>query len=65
MNVRNTDGAAQSDRPRDLGQILIIIPTYNEVENIEQIVTRIRGSVPAAHVLIADDNSPEDRKSVV
>lgn len=59
MNVRNTDGAAQSDRPRDLGQILIIIPTYNEVENIEQIVTRIRGSVPAAHVLIADDNSPD------
>lgn len=43
----------------DLGRILVIVPTYNEAENIEPIVTRIRAAVPEAHVLIADDNSPD------
>ena len=43
----------------DLGRILVIIPTYNERENIERIVSRARASVPEAHILIADDNSPD------
>ncbi|MGD7732558.1 polyprenol monophosphomannose synthase [Propionibacteriaceae bacterium G57] len=42
-----------------LGKVLVIIPTYNEVENIEPIVKRLRSAVPQAHVLIADDNSPD------
>ena len=42
-----------------LGQALVIIPTYNEAENIKSIVGRVRASVPEAHVLIADDNSPD------
>lgn len=43
----------------DLGRILVVIPTYNEVENLARIVTRVRASVPEAHVLVADDNSPD------
>jgi dolichol-phosphate mannosyltransferase len=43
----------------DLGRILVIIPTYDEAENVEPIVARVRASVPEAHVLIADDNSPD------
>lgn len=42
-----------------LGKVLVIIPTYNEAENIEPIVKRLRAAVPAAHVLVADDNSPD------
>ncbi|MFC4032006.1 polyprenol monophosphomannose synthase [Streptomyces polygonati] len=42
-----------------LGTVLVIIPTYNEAENIKPIVERVRESVPDAHVLIADDNSPD------
>lgn len=42
-----------------LGKILVIIPTYNEVQNIEPITRRIRASVPDAHILVADDNSPD------
>lgn len=38
---------------------LVIVPTYNEVENIEPLVERMQKAVPAAHVLIADDNSPD------
>jgi dolichol-phosphate mannosyltransferase len=41
------------------GSPLVIIPTYNERENIEAIVARVMASVPAAHVLIVDDNSPD------
>ncbi len=43
----------------DLGRILVIIPTYNEKENLERITARVRASVPEAHVLVADDNSPD------
>ncbi|MFD0529579.1 polyprenol monophosphomannose synthase [Kitasatospora arboriphila] len=43
----------------DLGRVLVIIPTYNEAENIERIVSRVRTAVPEVHVLVADDNSPD------
>lgn len=42
-----------------LGTALVIIPTYNEAENIKAIVGRVRKAVPEAHVLVADDNSPD------
>lgn len=42
-----------------LERVLVIIPTYNESENIEAITARLRAAVPRAHVLIADDNSPD------
>ncbi|MDO4716611.1 MAG: polyprenol monophosphomannose synthase [Propionibacteriaceae bacterium] len=42
-----------------LERVLVIIPTYNEAENIEAITARLRAAVPRAHVLIADDNSPD------
>ncbi|SER19362.1 dolichol-phosphate mannosyltransferase [Streptomyces sp. yr375] len=42
-----------------LGTALVIIPTYNEAENIKSIVERVREAVPEAHVLVADDNSPD------
>lgn len=38
---------------------LVIIPTYNERENLPLIVGRVRAAVPAAHVLVADDASPD------
>lgn len=43
----------------DLGQILVIIPTFNELESLPVILDRVRESVPEAHVLVADDNSPD------
>ena len=49
----------------DLGRILVIIPTYDEAENIEPIVARVRSSVPEAHVLVADDNSPDGTGDLV
>ncbi|WP_040160699.1 polyprenol monophosphomannose synthase [Nigerium massiliense] len=43
----------------DLGKVLVIIPTYNEVDNVDMITGRLRASVPEADILIADDNSPD------
>jgi dolichol-phosphate mannosyltransferase len=42
-----------------IGPVLVIIPTYNEAENIESIVGRVREVVSEADVLVVDDNSPD------
>ncbi len=38
---------------------LVIIPTYNERENIERVVPLVLEKDPSIHVLIVDDNSPD------
>ena len=40
-------------------RILVIIPTYNERENIELITERLFAAVPATDLLIVDDGSPD------
>lgn len=45
--------------PADLGRVLVIIPTYNERDNIERITARVRKAVPAVDVLVVDDASPD------
>ena len=42
-----------------LGKVLVIIPTYNELENLPLIVPAVLAAVPTVHVLVADDNSPD------
>ena len=42
-----------------LKNILVIIPTYNEFENVRIITSAIRTKVPQVDILIADDNSPD------
>lgn len=44
---------------------LIIIPTYNEIENIENLVSAIYGQVPEASILVVDDNSPDGTAALV
>ncbi len=38
---------------------LVIIPTYNELENIGMIVPEVLRENPDVHVLVVDDNSPD------
>ncbi|MHA7269086.1 polyprenol monophosphomannose synthase [Arthrobacter sp. HLT1-20] len=40
-------------------RVLVIIPTYNEIESLPKTLTRLRAAVPHADVLVADDNSPD------
>ena len=37
----------------------VVLPTYNEAENLEPISTAILGSLPAATLLVVDDGSPD------
>jgi dolichol-phosphate mannosyltransferase len=45
-----------SDR---LDRVVVLIPTYNERENLPLIVGRLRTAVPQADVLVLDDGSPD------
>ncbi len=40
-------------------RVLVIVPTYNEVENLEPILARLHASVPDADALVVDDGSPD------
>lgn len=44
---------------------LIIIPTYNEKENIEAIIPAVLSENQNFHVLIVDDNSPDGTAGIV
>jgi dolichol-phosphate mannosyltransferase len=50
---------AASDGRGPVGPVAVIIPTYNERANIDDIVSRTRRAVPDADILIVDDNSPD------
>ena len=41
------------------GRIIIVMPTYNERQNLQSIAVRVRAALPAADLLIVDDNSPD------
>jgi dolichol-phosphate mannosyltransferase len=51
--------AGQTVGDSAVGRVLVIIPTYQERENLPSIVSRTRAAVPGAHILVADDNSPD------
>lgn len=38
---------------------IVIIPTYNEIENIEAIIRAVFSQSNAIHILVVDDNSPD------
>jgi dolichol-phosphate mannosyltransferase len=42
-----------------LSRVLIIIPTYNEIENIEAITSTVLALSPDYHILVVDDGSPD------
>ncbi len=44
---------------------LVIIPTYNEKENIEAIIRRVFAMKHDFHVLVVDDNSPDGTSEIV
>jgi len=41
------------------GRIVIVMPTYNERQNLESIAGRVRAALPEADLLVVDDNSPD------
>lgn len=44
---------------------IVVIPTYNELENIKAIITAVLDAVKDINILIVDDNSPDGTAAVV
>ena len=40
-------------------RVVVIVPTYNEVENIEPFLRAVRAAAPDVDVMLADDASPD------
>jgi dolichol-phosphate mannosyltransferase len=49
----------------EFDRVLVIIPTYNESENIERVLTRLFTTLPDAHALVVDDASPDGTGKIV
>ena len=48
-----------------MSDALVIIPTYNEKENIEAIVRAVFSEEKEFHILVVDDNSPDGTGTIV
>ena len=48
-----------SVRARPPGRVLVVTPTYDEVENLEASVASVRRAVTGADILVVDDSSPD------
>jgi dolichol-phosphate mannosyltransferase len=44
---------------------VIVLPTYNESENVTQVLAAVRQAAPDVDVLVVDDNSPDGTASLV
>ena len=50
------DGKAGRD---EIEPVLVVIPTYNERENLGPILQRLHAAAPTVHALVVDDGSPD------
>jgi dolichol-phosphate mannosyltransferase len=48
-----------------MAKALIIVPTYNEADNVRGIAERLLDALPAADVLFVDDNSPDGSGAII
>jgi len=48
-----------------LSDSIVIIPTYNERENIENIIRAVFGLDKVFHILVIEDGSPDGTASIV
>jgi dolichol-phosphate mannosyltransferase len=46
-------------------RVLVVLPTYNEAENIERMLGAVRGALPGCEVLVVDDASPDGTADIV
>ena len=46
-------------------RVLVVVPTYNEAENVERLLSRVREVLPTAGLLVVDDGSPDGTADLV
>lgn len=53
-------GGARTGRPAPDGAgVVVCVPTFNEIENLPGLLARVHEALPAARVLVVDDDSPD------
>lgn len=63
--MTNTAKLAEPNDGWRARKTVILMPTYNELENIQAILEGIHAALPQAHVLVIDDGSPDGTAEVV
>lgn len=51
--------------PLHIQKPIVIVPTYNEADNVRSLVDRIMAAVPTIHVLFVDDNSKDGTQKII
>lgn len=65
---RDDDIRAQPEPDRGaapLGRVVVLIPTYNERDNVPGVIERVRAALPEVDVCVLDDASPDGTGDVV
>ena len=53
------------DKVLPVRRVVVVIPTYNEVGNIAQVIAGVMAALPDASILVVDDNSPDGTADLV
>ena len=63
--LRKTRALDRMERARALERALVIVPTYNERENIARLIETVLAQDPRLEVLVVDDGSPDGTAEIV
>ncbi|MGH8792143.1 MAG: polyprenol monophosphomannose synthase [Stackebrandtia sp.] len=55
----STSSGVDGEVGAQVGRTIVVVPTYNEADNVAGVVGRLRKAAPGVHVLIVDDDSPD------
>jgi dolichol-phosphate mannosyltransferase len=51
--------------PGDILKVFVVIPTYNEKDNVRTLTTAVLAQNPDIHILFVDDNSPDGTGGII
>jgi dolichol-phosphate mannosyltransferase len=63
--MRTMEAAVSQPERSRIERPVVVVPTYNEAENVGRLVPQILAQDPRLSVLVADDNSPDGTADVV
>jgi dolichol-phosphate mannosyltransferase len=62
---QNPSVSSAANRPVSPQNAVVVIPTFNEKDNVPELVKTLSGLYPELHILIVDDHSPDGTSDVV
>lgn len=65
LNIKSVHSFRSKQKIRIVSKNLVIIPTYNEKENVEKMIRKVFSLDISFHLLIVEDNSPDGTAAIV